>query len=101
MIIRLIGATSCSRSKPERSRECLCTPPQIALYRNRVSGPLLDRIDLHVEVPAVAYKEMSDEEPGESSAAVRARVVEARSLQHRRCAAPCNARMPSQQLREH
>src|SRR5262249_17844744 len=83
------------------SRECTCTPPQIAQYRNRVSGPLLDRIDLHVPVPAVAYREMCDEEPGESSAAVRGRVVEARERQHRRCPAPCNARMPSALLREH
>src|SRR5262249_3290642 len=73
----------------------------IAQYRNRVSGPLLDRIDLHVEVPAVAYNEMSAQEPGESSAAVRARVVEARARQHERCPAPCNARMPSALLRKH
>ena len=84
-----------------RSRECLCTPPQIAQYRNRVSGPLLDRIDLHVEVPAVAYKEMSEEEPGESSAAVRARVVATRNRQRGRSEGFCNARLPSALIRKH
>ncbi|MGH9869027.1 MAG: YifB family Mg chelatase-like AAA ATPase [Candidatus Polarisedimenticolia bacterium] len=84
-----------------RWKECTCTPPQIMRYTNRVSGPLLDRIDLHVEVPAVAYREMSAEESGESSEAIRARVVAARERQWERWPAACNARMPAALLREH
>src|SRR5258706_7045072 len=48
-------------------RECRCTPQQVERYRDRISGPLLDRIDIHLEVPAVQYREMSSNEPGESS----------------------------------
>jgi len=85
-----------------RSRECICTPPQIAQYRNRVSGPLLDRIDLHVEVPAVAYRDMSSEETGESSAAVGTRVMGARDVQRTRSPEiPLNARLPAVLLRKH
>lgn len=83
-------------------KECLCTPPQVAQYRNRVSGPLLDRIDLHVEVPAVAYREVSSEEPGESSAAVSLRVIAAREIQRARAPGiPCNARMPAAVVKRH
>ncbi len=84
------------------SRECTCTPPMIARYRSRVSGPLLDRVDLHVEVPAVAYRDLSGNDAGEPSAAIRMRVVEARERQRRRLGRiGCNARMPSRLLREH
>lgn len=84
----------------DRSRECVCTPPMIARYRGRVSGPLMDRIDLHVEVPAVAYREMSSEEPGECSAAIRLRVIAARERQASRgVGSGCNARMPSTLVR--
>ena len=64
-------------------RECRCTPPQIQRYVGRVSGPLLDRIDIHVDVPAVRFKELSDRgaSEGETSAEVRARVVAARARQ--------------------
>jgi magnesium chelatase family protein len=64
-------------------RECRCTPPQIQRYVGRVSGPLLDRIDIHVDVPAVRFKELSDSgaPEGETSAEVRARVVAARARQ--------------------
>ena len=61
-------------------RRCLCAPDQVEQYRGRISGPLLDRIDLHVEVPALAAN-WTDEGPGETSLAVRARVVEARGRQ--------------------
>ncbi len=78
------------------SRECTCAPPMIARYRSRVSGPLLDRVDLHVEVPAVAYRDLAGRHPGEPSAAIRMRVVEARERQRRRLGRiGCNARMPS------
>ncbi len=66
------------------TRECICTPLQIRHYLGRVSGPLLDRIDLHVDVPAVRHRELTGEECGESSAAVRERVIAARRLQAER-----------------
>lgn len=63
------------------ARECRCSPNQIEKYRQRISGPLLDRIDLHVDVPAVDYKELRGESGGESSAVIRERVEEARQVQ--------------------
>lgn len=83
-------------------RACRCSEPQIRRYRARVSGPLLDRIDLHVEVPAVAYGELSAQAEGESSAAIRARVLACRAVQARRYAAlpgvRCNADLPAGRL---
>lgn len=61
--------------------QCICTPGQIHRYRTRVSGPLLDRIDIHIEVPAVPYKELSTEYSGEKSEDIRKRVVAARDIQ--------------------
>lgn len=61
--------------------QCTCTPGQIYRYRHRVSGPLLDRIDIHIEVPAVPYKELSTEYSGEKSEDIRKRVVAARAIQ--------------------
>jgi magnesium chelatase family protein len=67
------------------TRECRCTPPQIQRYVGRISGPLLDRIDIHVDVPAVRFKELRGASPaGESSAEMRARVVAARTRQRER-----------------
>ena len=86
-------------------RECRCSPAQVERYRQRISGPLLDRIDLHVEAPAVEYKELSDTNPAESSSAIRERVLHARSIQRHRFAknrkTSCNARMSHAQLKEH
>ena len=65
-------------------RECRCTPVQIARYRDRLSGPLRDRLDLTVEVPALPPEALGSVEPGESSAAVRARVAVARARQSAR-----------------
>lgn len=70
----------------DHNRPCVCQPMQIARYRSRVSGPLLDRIDIHVEVPAVRYRELANTRDGESSASIRARVETARALQHKRFA---------------
>lgn len=61
--------------------QCVCTPAQIHRYRRKVSGPLLDRIDIHIEVPAVPYKELSDEYSGEKSEDIRKRVAAARNIQ--------------------
>jgi len=86
----------------DRSRECTCTPPMIARYRGRVSGPLLDRIDLHIEVPAVAYAAIASDAAGETSEAIAGRVTSARLRQRER--APdigCNARLPGALLRRH
>ena len=63
------------------ARDCRCSPSQIEKYRQRISGPLLDRIDLHVDVPAVDYKELRAESGGESSVVIRERVEEARQVQ--------------------
>lgn len=61
--------------------QCTCTPGQIHRYRHRVSGPLLDRIDIHIEVPAVPYKELTNEYSGDKSEDIRNRVVAARGMQ--------------------
>jgi magnesium chelatase family protein len=78
--------------------------PHIARYRGRISGPLLDRIDLHVEIPAVPYERLAARAPGEPSAAIRARVAAARAIQARRFANRAwktNARMSAADLRRH
>ncbi|HVZ38092.1 MAG TPA: YifB family Mg chelatase-like AAA ATPase [Candidatus Kapabacteria bacterium] len=64
--------------------ECTCTPQQIQRYMARISGPLLDRIDIHCEVSAVRYQELASRRPGEPSAAIRARVITARGIQAER-----------------
>lgn len=68
----------------DKSRECMCTPPMIQRYVSKVSGPLLDRIDIHIEVPAVKYWELRGGQAGESSAVIRQRVVRARAVQRQR-----------------
>ncbi len=64
--------------------DCSCTPPMVQRYRTRISGPLLDRIDLHVEVPRVLHKDLSDPVDAEPSEAIRARVEKARQVQRER-----------------
>jgi magnesium chelatase family protein len=68
------------------SKECTCAPPQIQKYMARISGPLLDRIDIHIEVPAVKYKDLSTSTKGETSAEIRERVIRARKIQYDRFA---------------
>jgi magnesium chelatase family protein len=79
------------------------SPREIQNYLGRISGPLLDRIDLHIEVPQVKFREMSAAQPGEPSAQIRERVIAARKLQHARFAGKkhitCNARMGSRELK--
>lgn len=70
----------------DQLKECTCTPLQIRNYIARLSGPLLDRIDIHVFAPRVSFREMSNCEPGESSSSIRERVLEARNVQLRRYA---------------
>jgi magnesium chelatase family protein len=87
-------------------RECTCSPSTITRYQKRLSGPLLDRIDIHVEVPRVEYEKLTGRQEGERSAAVRARVNAARAVQARRFAGThpqitCNAEMGPAEVRAH
>ena len=86
-------------------RECRCSPNQIQNYRNKISGPLLDRIDLHVEVPSVSYQQLATVAKAESSSVIRERVVAARRVQLQRFAhqrhVNCNAVMRSRDLQKH
>ncbi|MEJ2506522.1 MAG: ATP-binding protein [Ignavibacteriaceae bacterium] len=63
------------------NKECTCTPPSIQRYMAKISGPLLDRIDIHIEVPAVKFKELSAKEHSENSETIRERVIQAREIQ--------------------
>jgi len=85
--------------------ESRSSPREIERYLSRVSGPLLDRIDIHVEVPAVKFREMSSALPGESSEMIRERVIRARIVQQARFShkpkITCNARMGTRELKQH
>ncbi len=87
------------------NNECTCTTIQIQRYMAKISGPLLDRIDIHIEVPAVKYKELASKELGESSANIRERVERARQRQTDRFRDKkgiyCNADMGSKEIREY
>jgi len=87
------------------TRECHCTPPMIQRYVSKISGPLLDRIDIHIEVPAVKYKELRAPSTSEDSAAIRARVISAREKQRERFASEkktyANAQMAPRLIRKH
>jgi magnesium chelatase family protein len=89
----------------DSQRRCTCSPLAVQRYLGRVSGPLLDRIDLHVEVPAVRYRDLSDRRAGEPSTAIRERVSRAREVQRARFAdrkdVHANAHMAARDLREH
>ncbi|HJU11471.1 MAG TPA: YifB family Mg chelatase-like AAA ATPase [Candidatus Binataceae bacterium] len=86
-------------------RECRCSSLQVQRYRQRVSGPLLDRIDLHIEVPAVEYRDIASERIEEKSLPIRERVGQARTTQQQRFAGEskisCNARMMTRHLKKH
>ncbi len=86
-------------------KKCTCMPGAVDKYMNRISGPLLDRIDLQIEIAPVEFDEMADTIPAESSAAIRARVVDARNIQlHRFASEPnifSNAQMNSRQIRQY
>ena len=85
------------------AKDCTCTTPQIQRYLSHISGPLLDRIDLHVEVPAVKYTELGTETSGESSTVIRERVKAARARQAQRLGPTglhANAQMENKHLRQ-
>ncbi len=88
----------------DSQRECRCTPLQIQRYRNRISGPLLDRIDIHVEVPSVRYQDLIKLERGENSDTIRERVVRARRIQQQRYrnipGIHCNAAMDNRGMQK-
>mgnify|MGYP000220995697 CR=1 FL=1 len=71
-------------------KECTCSPSTIARYQKRISGPLLDRIDIHITVPRVEYEKLSGNRMGESSSTIRARVEKAREIQRQRFAQSAN-----------
>jgi magnesium chelatase family protein len=85
----------------DMQHECSCSPITIQRYRSRISGPLLDRIDIHIEVPAVKYRELTDRSAGETSVTIRGRVNQARDIQlarFRGTAYFCNAQMGAREL---
>jgi len=88
----------------DRTRGCHCTPPMIQLYISKISGPLMDRIDIHIDVPAVNYQEMRSTGVPEGSAQIRERVIRARQTQLQRFVGSrqricCNPQMSSGQIR--
>ena len=85
-------------------RQCNCTPGQIQRYLSKISGPLLDRIDIHINVSAVAFRDLHRAREGESSAGIREQVERARDIQmqrFRRARITCNAQMNNRQVRRH
>ncbi len=101
MLIAAMNPCPCGYHGDGR-RECLCTPPQINRYLRRVSGPLLDRIDLHLEVPRVSPADLIAQGAGEPSSVIRERVLAARTRQRTRLGrAACNALMSPRMARRH
>ena len=92
------------RDTANSKHECRCSPTQIQRYRSRISGPLLDRIDIHIEAPALSLTELRSEKLGETSAAISERVEASRVRPHARFAGSrtsANARMLQAQIRKH
>lgn len=87
------------------TRNCVCNPGQVQKYLNKISGPLLDRIDIQIEIVPVPFEKISEQQPGESSAAIRERVIRARQIQTERFAnyprIHCNAQMTSKLLHQY
>jgi magnesium chelatase family protein len=85
-------------------KPCKCTPPQVDRYLARISGPLIDRIDIHIEVPAVAYRELRTKQDGRSSQDMREDVIAARDRQRHRFGdvdTTVNASMTTKDVRKH
>jgi magnesium chelatase family protein len=97
MLVSAMNPCACG-FRGDTTRECRCTGALVQRYLNKISGPLLDRIDLHIEVPAVPYKEMRAQEQGSCSADIRARVERARAIQRGR--GYYNSQLPSRLLRK-
>lgn len=103
MLIAAMNPCPCGYAT-DPGHACSCTPLQVQKYLARVSGPLLDRIDIHIEVPAVKFAELAGEATGENSEKIRTRVEQARQRQlqrfHQRQHLFCNARMESKDIRK-
>lgn len=104
MLVASMNPCPCGHAS-DPTRTCICPQSQVVRYRSRVSGPLLDRIDIHVEVPAVRYRDLARTREGESSADIRVRVAKAREAQRLRFArlprVYSNAQMGPRLLRHH
>src|SRR5690606_3094464 len=103
MLIASMNPCPCGfYNHPEK--DCTCPPGAVQKYLSKVSGPLLDRIDLHVEVTPVNFTDLASEHRSESSADIRARVIKARELQSKRFSGSkevyCNAQMSSKEVRQ-
>jgi magnesium chelatase family protein len=88
----------------DAARPCTCSTQQVAKYQARISGPILDRLDIHIEVPRLRHDELLSSRPGEASDEVRARVIQARAIQRRRFAGASianNAQMRPRDIRQH
>ena len=103
MLIAALNPCPCGYRNDPR-RDCQCTVPQIERYMSKISGPLLDRIDMHIEVPAVDFKELSSKAPGTSSGSMRDQVQIARIAQESRFGSRAktryNAQMSSREVRQ-
>jgi magnesium chelatase family protein len=104
MLVCAMNPCPCGYSG-DRSHACRCSMPQIQRNRSRISGPLLDRIDIHIEAPALRIEELRTAKAGESSAAIRARCTAARKLQYQRfkdkALNRCNSRMEQADIQKH
>ncbi|MBI3605575.1 MAG: YifB family Mg chelatase-like AAA ATPase [Nitrospirae bacterium] len=103
MLIAAMNPCQCGHLG-DRHHPCICTPLQVQRYRTRVSGPLLDRIDIHIEVPAVKFKELSNDRAKESSKEIRTRIVAAREFQKERYQKEgvfCNARLKPKHFKKY
>lgn len=104
MLVAAMNPCKCGYFGSEHVRRCTCSREQIAKYRAKISGPLMDRIDLHIEVPAISYQELKRCGQGERSSVIRDRVERARIIQRERLSGHglyTNAQLRPAQLREH
>src|SRR5262245_36560145 len=103
MLVAALNPCPCGYRNDPR-RDCNCTVPQIERYMSKISGPLLDRIDIHIEVPAVPFKELSSGESGTGSKGMREQVIAARAIQRQRFAGTrtrYNGQMNTRSIRKH
>ena len=106
MLIAAMNPCPCGHyGENNPAHPCTCTPAQIHRYLSRISGPLLDRIDIQCEIEAVPYEQLRETAPGESSEVIRERVMRARTIQQQRFAGHplihCNAQMTSKMMRQY
>src|SRR3989344_5959172 len=103
MLVAAMNPCPCGHAT-NPAKHCVCSPSQVSRYKRRISGPLLDRIDLHIDVPAIKYDKLASEKMGEDSQVVRARVQAARQLQQVRFKndkIKTNSEMNLQQIKKH